>query len=451
MKLATEPYEEPQKDRGISRMILVSAVLHVIVIGSLIVTGYFHSTKLPETQLPSYEVTLVGPTGTGKRKTPGEKDSTLPRQAKVEKPIAPTAKGEQREALPPKPQEKPKPEVPVKPTVKEPPSEKPRAVAKQVEPPKPKPTPVVKEKEPPKAVAAVKPEKKTPPPSEKKAEEVKAKEPTKPRVTARLSEKKEKPKEEPPPQPERVKAQEKKSETRKPEEKSKAQPVQSKPEKKPQASAKTTAKEKVSEPKTTESADTPAKKQTAPVPAATKAAPSEDAAQERQDEEARNNLIASAVERVRSREETGVRERDIAKAVDRVRLGVGGQEENDKGPAKQAAIPNAHTEKNDGDGLPAKAKVYGPEFLAYTEDIKQRVKEGWIVADRKPGLKAVVRFGVEADGAVVDVELADPSGDRSFDQSALRAVKNAKLPPPPEMYREDFAIQKVHMTFGGEE
>ena len=73
------------------------------------------------------------------------------------------------------------------------------------------------------------------------------------------------------------------------------------------------------------------------------------------------------------------------------------------------------------------------------------------MVDRKPGLTAIVRFGVEADGEVIDVELAESSGDRSFDQSALRAVKNAKLPPPPEMYREDFVTQKVHMTFGGEE
>jgi len=99
----------------------------------------------------------------------------------------------------------------------------------------------------------------------------------------------------------------------------------------------------------------------------------------------------------------------------------------------------------------SKAKVYGPEFLAYTENIKQRVKDGWILADRKPGLRAVVQFGVETDGGVVDVELVDPSGDRAFDQSALRAVRNAKLPPPPETYREDFALQKVHITFGGEE
>src|SRR5262249_12822977 len=161
--------------------------------------------------------------------------------------------------------------------------------------------------------------------------------------------------------------------------------------------------------------------------------------QERQDEQARDNLITSAVERVRSREETVARERDIAKAVDRVRQGVGGQEEKDKGTEKQPAVAHAHSEKKESDGLPTKAKVYGPEFQAYTEDIKQRVKDGWILADRKPELKAVVRFGVEADGTVVDVELTEPSGDRSFDQSALRAVKNAKLPPPPELYREDFA------------
>ena len=159
MKPATEPYDESQKDHGISRMILLSAVLHVVVIGALLVTGYFRSPKPNAPPVTSYEVSLIGPTGTGKRKEASERTSAPPRQAAVEKPSTPpAAKGEQQEALLPKPQEKPKPEVQTKPKPQEPPpAEKPQEVAKKIEPPKPKPTPVVKEKEPPKVVADVKP------------------------------------------------------------------------------------------------------------------------------------------------------------------------------------------------------------------------------------------------------------------------------------------------------
>jgi TolA protein len=445
MKLRTDLYDEPQRDHGISRMILLSAALHVVLIGALLVMGYLHPAKPREPQVAAYEVTLISPTGTGKRKAPAEKTPPAP-QATVEKPVTPPAKGEPQEAAPPKPQEKP--EEQAKPKPQEPPAEKPREVAKTVEPPKPKPAPVTQEKEPPKVVTAVKPVEKKLPPPEKKTEEVKVKEQAKPKVEARLAEKKEKPQDPPPPQPERVKVQEKKSEPPKTVEK-KAQSVAPKPEKKPQELVKTSAKEKISEPKKTANTESAQNRLAAAEPAA-KAAPSADATQVRKDEEARDALIASAVDRVRTREEAVSRERNIAKAVDRVRQGVSDREEPGKETKKKPAAAGTNTER-EGDGHVAKAKVYGPEFLAYTEDIKQRVKDNWIVVDRKPELVAVVQFGVEADGGVVDVELVEPSGDRSFDQSALRAVRSARLPPPPEAYREDFATQKVHMTFGGEE
>lgn len=446
MKRTTVLYDEPQRDHGISRMILLSAALHVVVIGTLIVMGYLRPAKPRKPQMAAYEVTLIGPTGTGKRKAPAEKTPPAP-QATVEKPVPPSAKGEPREAAPPKPQEKP--EEQTKPKLQEPPAEKPREVAKKIEPPKPKPAPVAQEKEPPKVVTAVKPVEKKLQPPEKKIEEVKVKEQAKPKVEARLAEKKEKPQDPPPPQPERVKVQEKKSEPPKTVEKPKAQSVAPKPEKKPQEPVKTAAKEKISESKKTANPESAQNRPAAAEPAA-KAVPSADATQVRKDEEARDALIASALERVRTREEAVSRERDIAKAVDRVREGVSDREEPGKETKKKPAAAGTNTER-EGDGHVAKAKVYGPEFLAYTEDIKQRVKDNWIVVDRKPSLTAVVQFGVEADGGVVDVELVEPSGDRSFDQSALRAVRNARLPPPPEAYREDFATQKVHMTFGGEE
>jgi TolA protein len=312
---------------------------------------------------------------------------------------------------------------------------------------------VVEEKEPPKVMAAAKPAEKKPP-LEKKVEEVKVKEPVKPKVEARLSEKKDKPKEKPPRQTERVKVEQKKPEAPKAEDKPNAQATPPKPEKKPQEAVKTTTTEKVGEAKKTEKVEMPQNKSTAVVPSTAKTPASTDeegdSAQARADAAAREKMIASAVDRVRAREEAVSREHDIAKAIDRVRQGVGGRgaraTETERQPAAQSGQG-----KDEGDGQVAKAKVYGPEFIAYTESIKQKVKDGWIMPDRKPGLTAVVQFGVEAGGEVVDVELVQPSGDRAFDQSALRAVRNAKLPPPPEMYREDFVTQKVNMTFGGEE
>jgi colicin import membrane protein len=94
---------------------------------------------------------------------------------------------------------------------------------------------------------------------------------------------------------------------------------------------------------------------------------------------------------------------------------------------------------------------WGLEFLTYTEQIKQRVREGWIVPERRPGLTTVIRFGVEANGEIFAVELMKSSGDTAFDQSALRAVKRANpLPSPPPGYQQEFATEKVEVTFSGD-
>lgn len=93
--------------------------------------------------------------------------------------------------------------------------------------------------------------------------------------------------------------------------------------------------------------------------------------------------------------------------------------------------------------------VRGLPFLLYTRQVKQRVRESWIVAQEKPGVSAVVRFGILPSGDIVAIELARGSGDRVFDESVLRAVKKADpLPPPPEAYRHEFTRQKVEVVFG---
>jgi len=93
--------------------------------------------------------------------------------------------------------------------------------------------------------------------------------------------------------------------------------------------------------------------------------------------------------------------------------------------------------------------VRGLPFLLYTRQVKQQVRDSWIVAQEKPGVSAVVRFGILPSGDIVAIELARGSGDRVFDESVLRAVKKADpLPPPPEAYRHEFTRQKVEVVFG---
>ena len=134
-------------------------------------------------------------------------------------------------------------------------------------------------------------------------------------------------------------------------------------------------------------------------------------------------------------------ERRLSAAIKRIRKNV----ESKSRPSGQAgARPQGR-----GGGSSGGGGVQGFAFMMYTEQVKQRVKEGWIVAQEKLGLTAVVQFGVRPSGDIVGVELARSSGNSAFDQSVLRAVHNANpLPPPPPEYQQEFLSQKVKVAFG---
>ncbi len=134
------------------------------------------------------------------------------------------------------------------------------------------------------------------------------------------------------------------------------------------------------------------------------------------------------------------REQQIVAALEKVRQRV----QTDRRQTAQTPHPASASGGNAGGDT-----LRGLPFILYTQAVKQRVKQSWIVAEPKPGLTAVVRFGILANGEVVGLELAERSGDSIFDESAMRAVRKASpLPPPPEAYRNEFTRQKVEVVFG---
>ena len=133
------------------------------------------------------------------------------------------------------------------------------------------------------------------------------------------------------------------------------------------------------------------------------------------------------------------REQQIVAALEKVRQRV-------QADRRQTAETSHSTSASGGGGGDT---LRGLPFILYTQEVKQRVKQSWIVAEHKSGLTAVVRFGILANGEVVGVELAERSGDSVFDESAMRAVRKADpLPPPPEAYRNEFTRQKIEVVFG---
>jgi TolA protein len=92
-----------------------------------------------------------------------------------------------------------------------------------------------------------------------------------------------------------------------------------------------------------------------------------------------------------------------------------------------------------GGGTGGGGTVVGLAFLAYRQQVVERIKEHWSTAVRRPGLLSRVQFQIAPNGAVANVRLAHSSGDRVYDETAVRAVRSVeRLPPPPPEYVDAF-------------
>ena len=91
--------------------------------------------------------------------------------------------------------------------------------------------------------------------------------------------------------------------------------------------------------------------------------------------------------------------------------------------------------------------VRGMDFIIYHNRMLATIKENWSWAgQQRSNLRVVVHFGIKENGEVTGLKIVQPSGDPSYDESVLRAVKKSSpLTAPPENYRKDFA--DVEVTF----
>jgi TonB family protein len=141
----------------------------------------------------------------------------------------------------------------------------------------------------------------------------------------------------------------------------------------------------------------------------------------------RERLLQSAVERAKSRTETGQK---ISKGEV---LSAGGGE----GEGAAALGPG-------GRGGPGVVK--GMDFVIYQNRIFNTIKENWAWVGQRSNLRVVVQFSIKDNGDISGLKIVQPSGDPSYDESVLRAVKKSSpLPAPPESYRKDFA--EVELAF----
>ena len=142
-----------------------------------------------------------------------------------------------------------------------------------------------------------------------------------------------------------------------------------------------------------------------------------------------------------------VRERLIQSAVDRAKTRTEGAQKSSKGETLSAG-------SGEGDGAVAPGVggrggpgiVKGMDFIIYQNRMLATIKENWAWVGQRSNLRVVVQFGIKENGDIVGLKISQPSGDPSYDESVLRALKKSSpLPAPPESYRKDFA--DVELTF----
>jgi colicin import membrane protein len=158
----------------------------------------------------------------------------------------------------------------------------------------------------------------------------------------------------------------------------------------------------------------------------TKETKSESKTEESALDRVRENLIQSAVDRLKSRTEAAPK----PSTGEAISSGTG------EGEGAAALGPGGR-----GGGV-----VKGMEFIIYQNRMLNSIKDNWAWVGQKSNLKVVVHFSIKENGEISGLKIVQPSGDPSYDESVVRAVKKSSpLPPPPESSRKDFA--DVELTF----
>ena len=108
------------------------------------------------------------------------------------------------------------------------------------------------------------------------------------------------------------------------------------------------------------------------------------------------------------------------------------QEEN---KPKQAAVSQAKPQASGFSGAIIVDTARFP-YAYYTNIIVRNIGRHWQWSNEFGRLTSVIYFKILRDGTVSEVNVKDSSGDKLFDDQALRAVKLAGFPPLPEGYAD---------------
>ena len=93
-----------------------------------------------------------------------------------------------------------------------------------------------------------------------------------------------------------------------------------------------------------------------------------------------------------------------------------------------------------------------PALAYYLALVQEKIDSNWVPPKRASGTvdTAVLSIRVLRSGQVRDLVINSSSGDRAFDDSALRAVRlSSPLPPLPPLYKAETVILELRFNFEG--
>lgn len=152
----------------------------------------------------------------------------------------------------------------------------------------------------------------------------------------------------------------------------------------------------------------------------------------------RDQRIAEAMERVRARVGSSADEGGSRSSGGTPGVGVGG--------GVGGGVRGGTGTGGFGTGTGGGGALRGADFLLYYNGMITRIRDAWVWVGGSPNLEVEVGFRITPVGDIVDVRIVRASGDPSYDQSVLRALRTVRsLGPPPERHRETFS--DVQLTF----
>jgi TonB family protein len=169
-------------------------------------------------------------------------------------------------------------------------------------------------------------------------------------------------------------------------------------------------------------------------------------------EPAKKETVAETKRETRSTEDSldSVRERLIQSAVERVK----NRNESTQKTSKGDVIS---TGPGEGDGAAALGQggrgggvVKGMDFIIYQNRLLNTIKNNWVWVGQRSNIRVVVHFNIKDNGDIAGLRIVQPSGNPSYDDSVLRAVrKSSPLPPIPDGLRAEFS--DVELAFRPED